>query len=103
MGEKCIFILEVIMFIIGVWTIIKTKLPLFISAPHFRVEGDNARLLGVILLLPLPVASVINFFLSIFLDKETALTAAIFVDPLVILIVLITTYIFILNVGERIT
>jgi hypothetical protein len=95
-----LFIIEIILLIAGIWTILKAKVPLFISGPQYQVEGANARLLGVILILPLPIAFIANFILSIFLDKGTALGSAILVEILVAIIVLVATRIFISRVGQ---
>src|SRR5262245_23118305 len=95
-----IFIIEIILFFAGIWTIFNAKLPLFISGPQYQVEGANARLLGLILLLPLPIAFIANFILSLFLDKGTALGSAILVEILVVIVVLVTIRILVRRIGQ---
>ena len=97
-----LFVIETILFFAGIWTIAKGRLPLFISGPQYQVEGRNARLLGIILILPVPVSFIASLLLILFFDKNTALAYASLVEIFTIIIVLVGSLVFIRRVGQPI-
>jgi len=52
-----ILVLEILFLLSGVWAIFTGKLPAFLfGGDKYQIEGIAIRILGVVLLLPLPVA-----------------------------------------------
>lgn len=52
-----LLIVEIIMLIAGIWALATGKIPsILFGGPHYKLEGRGVRLLGVILMLPIPVA-----------------------------------------------
>ena len=56
---------EILMLITGVWAIATGKIPsLLFGGPQYKLEGRSARLLGVLLLLPILITFVGSSFLE---------------------------------------
>lgn len=72
-----LLIVEVVMLIGGIWTIATGKVPSFlVGGGKYQVEGLAARLLGLLLVLPLPVAFLGAFALGLLFGEDGAGYAA---------------------------
>lgn len=66
-------VIEIIMLFAGIWALVTAKIPSWVlGGPRYKLEGGGARLLGLILVLPLPLAFVGGFVLALFLGEEGA-------------------------------
>ena len=66
-------IVEIIMLVAGVWALVTGKLPsLLFGGPQYTLEGRGVRLLGLILMLPIPLIFVGSFVLVLLLGEEAS-------------------------------
>jgi hypothetical protein len=49
-------IIELVMFFSGLWAVISGKLPSIVLGTKYSIEGTAARIIGILLILPLPIA-----------------------------------------------
>ena len=96
-----LFIVEIALLIMGIWALVTAKTPSLIAGPQYQIEGRNARLLGIILVLPLPITFVVSFILALFLGQQVVGIIAL-LEIFLIVIVLITAMIFIRRVRQPI-
>ncbi len=72
-----LLIVEIIMFLGGLWTAGTGKLPSWlVGGGKFTVEGLKARLLGLWVALPLPAAFLAGILLGLLLGQDAATYAA---------------------------
>lgn len=70
-----ILILEILFLISGVWAVFTGKLPAFLfGGDKYQIEGIAIRVLGVVLLLPMPLAFIGGVVLVLLFDQTTATT-----------------------------
>lgn len=68
-----LLIVELVMLIAGIWAIVAGKLPSFLfGGPKYRFEGRGVRWLGLILLLPLPMAFVGGVVLALLFGDQSS-------------------------------
>jgi len=66
-----LLVIEIIMLIAGLWAVATGKLPsLLFGGPRYKLEGRGVRLLGVVLVLPIPVVLAGSVVLALFLGEE---------------------------------
>lgn len=66
-----ILILEIIFLIAGLWAIATGKLPAFLfGGGHYTAEGTAVRLLGILLILPLPLAFMAGIVLGLLFGED---------------------------------
>jgi hypothetical protein len=71
--------IEVILLISGIWALVTGKLPSFLfGGPKYKLEGRGVRLLGVVLLLPIPIALVVGVVLGLLFGEEAQAYAMLF-------------------------
>jgi len=71
-----LFAIEILLFGMGLYAAITAKLPSWFVGKGFIAEGNPVRLLGVLMITPLPVAFCAGFTLAI-IDSELVKFAAI--------------------------
>ncbi|MFP4439267.1 MAG: hypothetical protein ACLFVO_18655 [Chloroflexaceae bacterium] len=71
-------IIEIILFVCGMWGLIMGKLPSIVFGKNYRIEGAGARVIGAILVLPLLLALGVGFILGLFLVENAIIFASIF-------------------------
>ncbi len=68
-----LLILEIAMLVGGIWAIISGRVPSFlVGGGKYQVEGLVARLIGVVLLLPIPVVLLGAFAIGFFLGEDSS-------------------------------
>lgn len=60
-----LFIVEILFFIMGLYALITSKLPSWFVGKGYIAEGSQVRLLGILMVAPLPVAFCAGFTLGI--------------------------------------
>lgn len=66
-----LLIVEILMLVAGIWAIVAGKLPPFLfGGAKYRLEGWGVRLLGLILVLPLPTALVVGVLLGLLFGDQ---------------------------------
>ena len=60
-----LFIVEILFFIIGIYALIAAKLPAWFVGKGYIAEGNQVRLLSILMIAPLPVAFCAGFTLGI--------------------------------------
>lgn len=65
-----LFIVEIIMLGSGIWALVTGKLPSFVFGKKYRIEGVGARIIGVILMTPLPLTLIVSFMLGVFMGED---------------------------------
>jgi hypothetical protein len=71
-------IIEILMLIAGIWAIAAGKLPSWLfGGARYKLEGQGVRLLGLILVLPLPAAFLAGVLLALIGDQATGYAAAV--------------------------
>jgi hypothetical protein len=63
-------IIEIILFICGIIGLITGKLPSFVFGKKYRIEGSGARLISVLLVLPLPVSFCVGLVASLLMGDQ---------------------------------
>jgi hypothetical protein len=63
-------IIEIILFVCGLLAVITGKVPSVVFGGKQRIEGNGARIVGAILLTPLPIAFAIGFVLALALGND---------------------------------
>jgi len=72
-----LFAVEILLFIMGIYAAITAKLPSWFVGKGFFAEGSQVRLLGALMIAPLPVAFCAGFTLAI-IDPDLTGFASIF-------------------------
>ena len=89
---------EIILGIAGVWILITGKVPGWIVGKKgFEIEGVKARLIGVILALPIPFSTAGGIILFLLVGKNAGgyailLELAVFITVLIIVLILIRKF-----------
>lgn len=66
-----LFILEISMFIGGIYALIAAKVPSFlVGSGKYPIEGKNARWVGVLLMLPLPIVFLVGLFAGMLFGEQ---------------------------------
>lgn len=66
-----LFILEISMFIGGIYALIAAKVPSFlVGGGKYPIEGKNARWVGVLLMLPLPIVFLVGLFVGMLFGEQ---------------------------------
>jgi hypothetical protein len=64
-------IIEIAMFIGGIWALVKGEVPSFlVGGGKYKVEGTNARVFGLLLILPLPIAFLGGLILGLLFGQD---------------------------------
>lgn len=66
-----LLIIEVMLFFAGLWTVVTGKLPAIVLGTKYSIEGIGARLVGLLIALPLPVAFMAGIVLTLALGPKT--------------------------------
>ncbi len=66
----CILIAEIVLIISGIWALATGKVPSLVFGKKYRIEGLGARLIGLILILPMPFAFVAGIVLVLLLGQD---------------------------------
>ncbi len=95
----CLLIVEILMLIAGLWALITGKLPeklfkVLFGKGNYQAEPKQARLLGLLLASPLPLAFLSGLILALLFGAEGAQFAGL-VEILIIIIVCIAAVIFV--------
>lgn len=78
-------ILEIAMFVGGIYALATAKVPtIVIGGPKYQVEGPRARIVGALLLFPLPLAFMSGVALGLFFGEEAQVVVPV-IDVLIIL------------------
>ena len=97
-----LLIIELIMLLGGIYVLIIGKVPsILIGGGNYKLEGTNARLVGLVLILPVPFALLGGFLLAVFLG-ETGVVYAPLLEILIVLSIGIVAIILVRNMGEQI-
>jgi hypothetical protein len=84
-------VIEVLMLIAGIWAIATVKIPsILFGGAKYKIEGKGVRLLGLILVLPIPV-SFITIFLLAFIVGDQAAEYSGMVEVIIVLVCGIAT------------
>ncbi|GAB4214028.1 MAG: hypothetical protein OHK0022_51950 [Roseiflexaceae bacterium] len=78
-------ILEILLFICGLWALITGKLPAIVFGKKYRIEGNGARIIGAILVAPLPLAIGAGVILGILMGEDGVMAATIIEIVLVLI------------------
>jgi flagellar basal body-associated protein FliL len=71
--------IEIIFLFAGIWALVAGKLPSFLfGGPKYRLEGGRVRLLGVILMLPIPIALVGGVVIGLLFGEQAEAYAMLF-------------------------
>jgi hypothetical protein len=96
-----LFILEIVFLVAGAWALVTGRLPSWLlGGPGYVIEGAGARILGAILVLPLPL----NFGLGILLfllSGENGLATAVYLETGTVLLVAVTALVVSRRVRRR--
>lgn len=65
-----LIIIEVVLFFSGLWAMTTGKLPAIVLGTKYSIQGMGARIVGLLLALPLPVAFMAGLALAILLGPE---------------------------------
>lgn len=65
----CLFIAEIVLFLAGIWALATGKVPGVVFGKKYRIEGIGARLIGLILILPIPVALIAGVAFTLILGE----------------------------------
>jgi hypothetical protein len=71
-------IIEIILFVCGMWGLIMGKLPSIVFGKNYRIEGTGARVIGAILILPITLAFIVGFILGLFLVENMVIYVSVF-------------------------
>ncbi len=59
-----VFIAEIVLLLCGIWTLVTGRVPAAVTGSKFRLQGTNARYLGGIMVLPIPLSVVAGVVLA---------------------------------------
>ncbi len=97
-----LFIVEIAMLIGGIYAIVSAKVPSFlVGGGKYQVEGMTARLFGVLLILPLPIAFLGGIILALLFGEEGT-GYAIILELITVLGVAILAVVLTRVVGKRV-
>ena len=91
----CLLIVEILMLIAGLWALITGKLPetlfkVLFGKGKYYIDSKNARLLGILLALPIPLVFISGLVLSMFFGGDSVLYAALLEIVIVIVVSIIS-------------
>ena len=89
----CGLIFGILLLVCGLWAIVTGKLPAIVFGKKYQLEGPWARLIGVLLALPLPVSFTIDVALILLLGEERAEQYAGIVNLLIWVLALVTAWV----------
>jgi hypothetical protein len=97
-----LLILEIAMFVGGIYAIFSAKVPSFlVGGGNYQVEGTTARLFGVLLILPMPIAFIGGIILALLFGKD-ATSYAVILEVAIVLGVAIIATVFARVAGKRV-
>ncbi len=83
-----LFIIEIVMLIAGIWAIATGKMPgVLFGGGQYKIEGSAVRLLGLLLLTPIPLVIAGGIFLTLLLDEQSAVLYGTWLELVVVLAV----------------
>jgi hypothetical protein len=94
--------IEIALLVCGIYSIFSAKVPSFIvGGGKYQVEGMAARLFGVLLILPLPIAFIGSFLFVLLLGNEGT-GYAIILEIVTVLVVAISAIVLVRIIGKRV-
>jgi hypothetical protein len=97
-----LLVIELIMLVGGIYVLFTAKVPsILVGGRDFQLEGANARLVGLMLILPLPLALLGGFLLAVFLG-ETGVVYASLLEALIVLTIGLIAILMVRSMGKRV-
>ncbi|MCJ7583027.1 MAG: hypothetical protein MUP98_21120 [Candidatus Aminicenantes bacterium] len=96
-----LLILEIAMLLGGLWALIKGEVPSFlVGGGKYKVEGNIARIIGILLLLPLPISFAGAMILVLIFGIDGEGYAVIF-EIVTVIIISIIALVLVRSVGQK--
>ncbi|MCL4303735.1 MAG: hypothetical protein KJ077_49070 [Anaerolineae bacterium] len=84
-----LIIIEVVLFFSGLWTLVTGKLPAIVLGTKYSIEGMGARIVGLLIALPLPVAFMTGLVLAVVLGPEKGSALGTLIELVTLVVTLI--------------
>lgn len=85
-----LIIIEVVLFFSGLWALVTGKLPAIVLGTKYSIEGMGARIVGLLITLPLPVAFMAGLVLAVLLGPEKGSGLGTLIELITLVVALMT-------------